>query len=39
MAFENHFDARRKRESVGRLAYRDCEKRWARHIKKLIKGD
>jgi hypothetical protein len=36
---ENHLDARRKRELVGRFAYRDCEKRWARHIKQLIKGD
>jgi hypothetical protein len=35
---ENHLDARRKREAVGRFAYRDCEKRWARHIKQLIKG-
>ena len=36
-AIENHLNARRKREPVGRLAYRDCEKRWARHIKQLIK--
>ena len=38
-AIENHLAARRKRERVGRLAYRGCEKRWARHIKQLIKGD
>jgi hypothetical protein len=37
MAIENHLDARRKREPVGRFAYRGCEKRWARHIKQLIK--
>ena len=36
-AIENHLDARSKREPVGRLHYRDCEKRWARHIKQLIK--
>jgi hypothetical protein len=38
-AIENHLDARSKREPVGRLAYRDCEKRWARHIKQLIKDN
>jgi hypothetical protein len=36
-AIENHLDARGKRERVGRLAYRGCEKRWARHIRQLLK--
>jgi hypothetical protein len=36
-AIENHLMARQNRERVGRLAYRDCEKRWARHIKQLIR--
>jgi hypothetical protein len=34
---EHHLEARQRGESVGRFAYRDCEKRWARHVKQLIK--
>ena len=36
IGIENHLVARQKREPVGRFAYRDCEKRWKRHIKQLI---
>lgn len=36
-AIENHLMARQQREPVGRLAYRACEKAWAKHIRQLIK--
>jgi hypothetical protein len=36
---ENHLSARRQKYPTGRFGYRDCEKRWARHIKQLIQQE
>jgi hypothetical protein len=36
---ENSARPRSQRIPLGRFAYRDCEKRWARHIRQLIKQE